>query len=190
MGDNPSYFDYDNERARIRFKLDIAGTIRFTPQHPVEHVSWYDAQEFLDSLNKITGKKFRLPTEAEWEYAAAGGKFQEKFRYSGSNRLDLVGQYCTPDRCAWTQEVGLLKPNILGIYDMSGNVAEWCSDWYDANYYEMAEVFHSPKGPATGTKKVIRGGGLKMPEIFARITTRSSLPAEYQSIEVGLRLVR
>ncbi|MBI5747219.1 MAG: formylglycine-generating enzyme family protein [Nitrospirae bacterium] len=138
MGDNPSFFkgcDYC----------------------PVEWVSWNDTQGFIERLNKKRGKNYRLPTEAEWEYAArSGGK---KERYSGTSSESELGNY------AWynnnsefkTHPVKQKRPNSLGLYDMSGNVWEWVSDWYDEGYYKNSPK-DNPKGPSTGKYRVLRGG--------------------------------
>lgn len=122
---------------------------------PVSNVSWTDCQKFINKLNNITGRNFRLPTEAEWEFAARGGNNSKKYRYSGSNVLSDV---------AWLGEinkdsphlVGSKKSNELGIFDMSGNVYEWCSDWYE-NLSEYSQT--DPIGAVVGTKRVIKGGG-------------------------------
>lgn len=189
MGSNPSYFDYKPERVKIKFNVSTGHALNFTPQHPVDNITWWDAQKFIDSLNKLTGEKFRLPTEAEWEYAARGGKYKENSIYSGSNKFNTVAWCCEND-CGSSSKVGLKIPNILGIYDMSGNIAEWCSDWYDENYYQSAKVFRSPKGAAKGTEKVIRGGNWGVTEAFTRVTTRKAHPPEYKNIGNGLRLAR
>lgn len=113
MGSNPSYFKGDNLS--------------------VDRVSWFDCQEFIKKLNALTGKIFRLPSEAEWEYAARGGNKSHGYKYSGSNDIDAVAWYNAYDEenpDYGTHVVKTKKPNELGIYDMSGNVREWCSDWY------------------------------------------------------------
>lgn len=123
---------------------------------PVNCVSWYDCQEFISKLNELTGRKFRLPTEAEWEYAARGGNKSRHYTYSGSNNLEKVtnpigtGEYKQDH-----YEVALKAPNELGIYDMTGNVYEWTADW-NGPYSARAQV--NPKGPKSGRYKVIRGG--------------------------------
>ena len=125
-------------------------------RRPVENVSWEDCQTFISKLNSITGKQYRLPTEAEWEYAARGGNRSQGYKYSGSN---------TPSNVAWyddnsgnkTHEVMTKSPNELGLYDMSGNVYEWCDDWYDIKYYANSPN-NNPKGPSSGFYRVIRGG--------------------------------
>ena len=110
IGDSPSEFKGDN--------------------HPVDSVSWDDTQEFLEKLNEITGETYRLPTEAEWEYAARGGNQSKGYKFAGGNALKEVAWYDENSNNS-TQPVGQLKPNELGIHDMSGNVWEWCEDWYD-----------------------------------------------------------
>ena len=141
---------------------------------PVEMVRWEDVTEqFLPALNvheKVQKKleeegiadwAFRLPTEAEWEYAARGGKYSQGYKYSGSDKLKQVGWY-NDNSGGETKEVGLLLPNELGLYDMSGNVWEWCADWYSGKYcqecYDKGTV-KNPKGPDTGGYRVMRGGG-------------------------------
>ncbi len=134
---------------------------------PVERVSWYQAQRFIIKLNLMTGKTFRLPTEAEWEYAARGGNRSKRYVYSGSNKLDEVGWYVdSPSQVKYgekgtTYPVGLKKGNELGLFDMSGNVWEWCEDAYTKDYVQNRKRVH--RGwPFPGTylhmRKVIRGG--------------------------------
>ena len=137
MGNNPSFFKGD--------KL------------PVEKVSWNDVQKFLKRLKEKTGLNFRLPTEAEWEYACKGGNLSKGFKYSGSNNADGVSWYWKNSEQK-THPVGLKNPNELGLYDMSGNVFEWCSDWYDGSYYSTS-TYKNPKGPSSGFNRVDRGGG-------------------------------
>lgn len=123
-------------------------------QHlPVENVSWDDCQTFINRLNAITGKNFRLPTEAEWEYAARGGIKDEDGRFAGGALDDVAWHAGNSDN--ETHPVGTKQPNELGLYDMSGNVDEWCADWYAA-YTAEAQV--NPKGKENGTLKVFRGG--------------------------------
>lgn len=123
---------------------------------PVESVSWNDAQQFISKLSKATGKRYRLPSEAEWEYAANGGIYSKHYVYSGSNDADEVGWHWRNSK-SMTHPVGQKKPNELGFYDMSGNVNEWCNDWWEYHYYSHSPT-KNPYGPATGTKKVVRGG--------------------------------
>jgi len=121
---------------------------------PVENVSWDDAQEFIRKLNSITGKKYRLPTEAEWEFAARGGNNSKGYKYSGSDDINQVAWY-DDNSGNRTYPVGQKAPNELGIYDMSGNVWEWCSDWY-GDYPSGAVT--NPTGPVNGSNRVFRGG--------------------------------
>ncbi|MDD4847638.1 MAG: formylglycine-generating enzyme family protein [Bacteroidales bacterium] len=121
---------------------------------PVENVSWNDIQVFLLKLNVKTGKRFRLPTEAEWEYAARGGNKSNGYKYSGSNTIGNVGWY-TDNSGSKTHPVGQKTPNELGIYDMSGNVWEWCQDWY-GDYSSNSQT--NPTGPSSGSYRVLRGG--------------------------------
>ena len=122
---------------------------------PVERVCWADVQEFITKLNAITGKKFRLLTEAEWEYAARGGNRSKNYKYSGSDHIDEVAWY-SENSDATTHAVGTKQPNELGIYDMTGNVWEWCNDWYGI-YTEEAQT--NPQGPTKGSYRIVRGGG-------------------------------
>jgi formylglycine-generating enzyme required for sulfatase activity len=123
---------------------------------PVENVSWYDCQEFIQKLNAKTGKTYRLPTEAEWEYAARGGKRSKGYKYAGSNEIEAVAWYYKNNENK-THPVGQKSPNELGIYDMSGNVWEWCNDWYGD--YRLNEAYaKNPQGPDSGTCRVLRGG--------------------------------
>lgn len=122
---------------------------------PVESVSWDDCQKFIEKLNNITGYRFRLPTEAEWEYAARGGKFSKGYPYSGSDRIDEVAWFEINSQ-SQLHPVGEKKPNELGLFDMSGNVWEWCQDWYVDSYNVNEQM--NPKGPSTGLYRVMRGG--------------------------------
>lgn len=151
---------------------------------PVEKVSWYDAQTFIDSLSKLTGKHFRLPTEAEWLYAAWGG--QPRLKYSGSDTLMVV---------AWdihqgfTHMVGSKRPNNYGLYDMSGNVSEWCSDWFSPDYYIPDSLYYRPDGPDSSEFKVLKGGSWGSSTIrFLELETRVGCRPEYISNGIGFRL--
>jgi formylglycine-generating enzyme required for sulfatase activity len=153
--------------------------------YPVEKISWNDAQEFIAKLNKLTGKTYRLPTEAEWEYAARGGKNSE-FKYSGSDTVNHVAwHFDNSDRT--THPVGEKAPNTLGIYDMSGNVVEWCSDWHKIKY-SLTEK-NNPAGPETGSHRVVRGGSYSDAYINCRVAARQFVHPNYRWVNVGLRLV-
>jgi len=153
---------------------------------PVENVSWNDIQEFIKKLNQLTGKKYRLPTEAEWEYAARGGAQSRGFKYAGSNTIDEVAWY-TSNSGSKTQAVGRKKPNELGIYDMSGNVWEWCNDWY-GNYGSSDQT--NPQGPSSGSDRVLRGGSWRGDSGFCRVTNRFINGPDYRFNFNGFRLVQ
>ena len=126
-------------------------------QNPVENVSWDDCKTFINKLNSLAGQRFRLPTEAEWEYAARGGNKSSNYTYPGSNNLKDVAWY-KDNSNSKTHSVKTKAPNELGIYDMSGNVWEWCEDWYDESYYKNSPTT-DPTGPASDSFRVYRGGG-------------------------------
>ena len=150
---------------------------------PVEKVSWNDCQKFIGKLNRITGKKFRLPTEAEWEYAARGGKKSRGFQYSGSSNLSDVAWY-KDNSNSKPHTVGSKQANELGIYDMSGNVWEWCQDW-KGSYSSSSQV--NPTGAASGSGRVIRGGGWRATGCHSSYRTYNE-PGN-RSGNLGLRLV-
>ena len=162
MGSNPSHFTSD----RLR---------------PVEQVTWDDCQTFINKLSALTGVKFRLPTEAEWEYAARGGTQSKGYMYAGSNNIDEVAWYWTDS----THPVKSKQPNELGLYDMSGNVVEWCNDWYGA-YSDEAQT--NPKGPDTGQYRIQRGGQYGVKANRCRVAYRSYGIPTGKSIDRGLRL--
>ena len=151
---------------------------------PVEQVSWEDCQNFIRELNRMTGKRFRLPTEAEWEYAARGGNKSQGCKYSGSNAIDKVAWY-TDNSGNKTHEVRTKSPNELSIYDMSGNVWEWCQDWYHSYY---ASYQTNPSGPSTGSNRVFRGGGWSIYARNCRVSFRNSYTPGNRSYYLGLRL--
>ena len=152
---------------------------------PVESVTWNAAQEYIAKLNAVTGKNYRLPTEAEWEYAARGGNKSKGYKYSGSDDVDAVAWYLTNSGNI-SHPVGLKMPNELGIYDMSGNVWEWCSDWYD-NYSSASQI--NPIGPSSGSKRVIRGGNYVLWKQAVRVSMRSGWEPNNQNPYLGFRLV-
>ena len=154
---------------------------------PVEQVSWDDVQEFIRKLNAKTGKTYRLPTEAEWEFAARGGNSSRGYKYSGSNDLNSVVWYYD-NSGSKTHPVGTKSPNELGIYDMTGNVWEWCSDWYDSSYYSSAAQTN-PKGPTSGSARVLRGGGWDNSARRCRVSGRGSSYPGIRIYYIGFRLV-
>ena len=165
MGSNPSYFK--------------------GAQNPVESVSWNDCQNFIKKLNSLTGRTFRLPTEAEWEYAARGGNKSLHYKYSGSGNIGDVAWYSSNSGDK-THAVGTKTANELGIYDMSGNVWEWCSDWY-GGYSAGAQT--NPQGPSSGSYRVLRGGSWYDYARNCRVSNRSSYDPSISGSIRGLRLV-
>lgn len=151
---------------------------------PVEKVSWNDIQNFLHKLNEKAGKNYRLPTEAEWEFAARGGLKSRKYKYAGADDIDSVGWHTgSANR---TQAVGQKKPNELGLYDMSGNVWEWCADYKGA--YNTASAT-DPKGPETGSYRILRGGGWYNEFEEARITYRDATLPDNRRYCSGFRVL-
>ena len=151
---------------------------------PVENVNWNDCQEFIQKLNSLTGRNFRLPTEAEWEFACRGGNNSRGYKYSGSNDIDNVAWYRDNSGRDTLYSVATKAPNELGIYDMSGNVSEWCSDWY-ADYTSYSQT--NPKGPQSGRTRVFRGGSVNARD--CRSSERDGgHPADCDYFGFGLRL--
>lgn len=165
MGSNPSCFKGNNL--------------------PVEQVSWNDCQEFIKRLNSLTGLIFRLPTEAEWEYAARGGAKSSGYKYSGSNDIAAVAWYTNTTNDAGTKPVATKAPNELGLYDMTGNVWEWCSDWY-GDYCSSHQT--NPTGSSKGSYRVFRGGGWGSDARLCRVSNRSNFNPSNSSNILGLRL--
>ena len=165
MGSNPSNFKGDNL--------------------PVECVSWNDCQTFINRLNSYTGRNFRLPTEAEWEFAARGGNYSRHYKYSGSNYIGDVAWY-TDNSGSRTHPVGTKQANELGLYDMSGNVWEWCSDWC-GSYSSYSQT--DPTGPNSGSYRVMRGGSWYGSARFCRSSNRSYIEPGNGYYGLGLRLV-
>lgn len=165
MGSNPSYFKGDNL--------------------PVEQVSYEDVKTFITKLNRKTGKTFRLPTEAEWEYAARGGKKSKGYKYSGSNNINDVAWYKDNSNNK-THPVKTKIPNELGLYDITGNVLEWCSDRY-GDYSSNAQT--NPQEPSSGNERVIRGGSWLNTAWLCRTSYRSYEFLSYSNLYLGFRLV-
>jgi formylglycine-generating enzyme required for sulfatase activity len=165
MGNNPAYFKICGDDC------------------PIENVNWDDVQEFISRLNKASGKEYRLPTEAEWEYACRSGGKSEKF-CGGNDVMEVAWYFSTAgDR---THPGGMKRANGLGIFDMSGNVWELVNDWYDDKYPGIKD---NPQGPATGTSHVIRGGGWYVLPRNVRGATRSFVTPTFRGSDVGFRLV-
>ena len=165
MGTNPSHFQGE--------------------KHPVEQVSWLDCQDFVKKLSEMTGMSFRLPTEAEWEYAARGGKRSKGYKYSGGDLLMQIAWY-NANSDGTSHEVGKKSPNELGLYDMSGNIWEWVSDW-KADYREEKQT--NPTGPETGDERVCRGGGWNREHDRCRVSYRGDDLPDLRYCSLGLRVV-
>lgn len=165
MGSNPSYFKGDSL--------------------PVESVSWNDCQQFIRKLNYLTGQNYRLPTEAEWEFAARGGNSSCGYKYSGSDYIYNVAW--NSDSGDKTHVVGTKSPNELGLYDMSGNVYEWCSDWY-GSYSSSSQP--NPTGALSGSSRVVRGGSWRYVDTFCRVSYRNNFAPSISFNNLGLRLAR
>jgi formylglycine-generating enzyme required for sulfatase activity len=154
--------------------------------HAVIYVSWYGARAYCTWLSSKIGKEVRLPTEAEWEYAARGGKKSMDYTYSGSNTIEEVAWYDV-NLSSKVHKVGGKSPNKLGLYDMSGNVNEWCSDWYDEDYYSSSPT-SNPKGPSSGKYRVLRGGSWRHFASFCRVAYRSASDPAYRYDFSGFRV--
>lgn len=165
MGNNPSYFTGDC-------------------QCPVESIYWNDCQEFVKKLNELTGEKFSLPTEAQWEYAAKGGNKSKGYIYSGSDDIDDVAWH-DGNSGNRTHPVKTKTPNELGIYDMTGNVEEWCYDWY-VDYENLEQT--DPIGPSSSSCRVRRGGGWWFRPKGNCVSTRSRCEAGIGKKVYGFRL--
>lgn len=168
MGNNPSNFNGNHE-------------------YPVDSVSWDDCQDFVKKLNQLTGKSFSLPTEAQWEYAARGGQKSHGYKYAGGDSLDAVAWYdCNSN---WrTHPVGRKQANELGLYDMTGNVLEWCQDWYDDEYYSNSPQ-QNPMGPVSGQNRVLRGGSWFNDSRYCRVSFRCGDNPFFRYYGYGLRLL-
>lgn len=167
MGSNPAHFKGDAQR-------------------PVESISWADAKLFCDRLSAQTGRRYALPTEAQWEYAARGGVKAAGCIYSGSNVAEDVAWYDENSDAA-THAVAQRRPNELGLYDMCGNVMEWCADWYDC-YDAAAQT--SPAGPSEGATRVVRGGCSGHFYRNCRVSSRDDFEPSYRNLYIGFRVVR
>jgi|CXWL01.1.fsa_nt_gi formylglycine-generating enzyme required for sulfatase activity len=208
MGDDQSQFDEEKPAHRVKlstFYISKYPVIQSQWQavagenpaffkglnRPVENVSWHEVQDYIEKLSKQTGKQFYLPTEAQWEYTARGGKYSQSYNYSGSDKLKQVAWYT--ENSNETHEVGLLLANELGICDMSGNVWEWCADALSEGYYQVCQqqgVIENPPGPVADSDayRVLRGGSSFDSSLNCRVARRGAAPPSYRSDNFGFRL--
>lgn len=155
------------------------------PEQPVTAVSWFEANQYCEWLARQTGRKYRLPTEAEWERAARGNLEQAEFPW-GNEAPQTLPDYAV----RWLtgpEAVARYAPNDFGLYNMCDNVHEWCSDWYDPGYYAISPD-HNPRGPGEGKRKASRGGSWRHHVKVARCSARSSIPPEFQYADYGFRV--
>ena len=155
--------------------------------YPIVNISYYDAKAYCKWLSELTGDKYDLPTEAQWEYAARGGQLSKSYTYAGSNDIDEVAWYDETTNEKGVKQVGRLKPNELGIYDMSGNVWEWCLDFY-GKYTASSQ--RDPQGPSRGDFRVVRGGSWYYVDDMARITGRDGPKPTFADFNYGFRVVK
>jgi formylglycine-generating enzyme required for sulfatase activity len=154
-------------------------------EQPVVAVSWFDAVAYCEWLSGATGRRFRLPTEAEWERAARGGTEQNEYPW-GNSAPESLPNYSARWRTG-PEPVGTAERNAYGLFDMGANVHEWCSDWFSVDYYG-ASLDRNPKGPATGTRRASRGGSWRHYTKVSRCAARSSIPPEFQYADYGFRV--
>jgi formylglycine-generating enzyme required for sulfatase activity len=155
------------------------------PQQPVTGVSWFDAARYCQWLAAQTGRRFRLPTEAEWERAARGDFEQQDFPW-GNEPPQSLPEYATRWQTG-PEPVARYAPNTVGLYNICDNVHEWCSDWYDPNYYAVSPE-RNPHGPEQGQRKSSRGGSWRHHVKVARCSARSSIPPEFHYADYGFRV--
>lgn len=187
-----SYFYQANTwvmRPGINWRHDVAGNLHSSGStHPVVHISWNDAVAYCTWLSKETGRRYRLPTEAEWEFAAGEGA--RHMRYPGTEveeGLPAFGWF-SENSNGITHPAGQRQSNAFGLYDMGGNAAEWCADWYHDSYSPFLQK--NPAGPVHGHKKVMRGGSWNSSYALCATTDRTSFVPEFRSYETGFRVVR
>ena len=197
---------YEITQEDWRVVMGNSPSLRKGGKSPVHMVDWYDAVEYCNKRSQIEGlvpcysgkgdqvvcdfqvNGYRLPTEAEWDYACRGGQESRHYRFSGSNQADQVAWY-KENLTIYFQPVGLKSPNELGIYDMSGNMWEWCWDWFDADYYKVSPS-QNPKGPSTGIRRVVHGGSWSEPEENLWCSARARLEPYQKSAFITFRVVK
>ena len=170
----------------VNWKCGVSGSPRPLSEynHPVIHVSWNDAVAYAEWLSRKTGMKWRLPSEAEWEYAARAG---QNYKYAGSDNIGNVGWY-NDNSGQNTHAVGQKSPNNFGLYDMTGNVWEWCSDWFGSDYYKSSPP-NNPQGPSSGSGRVLRGGSWGHFAQYCRTTHRHNRRPDARNYYNSFRLV-
>jgi formylglycine-generating enzyme len=168
----PPFWDHPNFQERLQ---------------PVVGPSWFDAVAFCEWLSQITGRNYRLPTEAEWERAACGGIEGQLYSWGNAAPEELPG-YSSRWRNG-PERVGLGAPNPYGLFNMGDNVHEWCADWYDAHYYERSPQ-RNPQGPEQGSRRASRGGAWRHHIKVSRCAARSSIPPEFKYADYGFRIAR
>jgi formylglycine-generating enzyme len=178
------YRQFCHETGRSMPEVPVWGWL---DNHPMVNVSWHDCVAYCEWLAEKLHTPYRLPTEAEWEYAARGGMHSKGTKYSGGQSIDLVGWY-EDNAHNQTQPVATKMPNELGLFDMSGNVWEWCSDWYDSDYYRDSPTTN-PLGPSTGSRRVTRGGGWTREAGLCRVADRSFSSPHFRFTRDGFRVV-
>jgi len=183
---DPEWWEYKDS---VNWRHDSRGIARKKEdysRYPVTHINWYDAIAYCEWLSEKEGATYRLPTEAEWEYAARGGNKHTGHKYAGSNTIDEVAWY-SGNAETRIQPIGTKLPNELGLYDMSGNISEWCSDGYN-KYTEEAKV--NPEGDTSGKLRIIRGGTCFTYAKLARVTYRTNTVLSFSLASNGFRLVK
>lgn len=183
-----SFYIGETEMTKALWQAVMGSEFTGDLQCPVDGLSWDECQTFLVNLNQLTGKTFRLPSEAEWEYAARGGKLSRGYKYAGSNTIDDVAWYHGNN--TGTRPVATKAPNELGLYDMSGNVDEWCQDWYSSSYYSISPTVNpiGPTGPTPFEARVCRGGTRVTYASGCRVSHRSYGSQNSGYASRGLRL--
>ena len=171
------------QRNKANSSLSLCGV---GSDYPMYYVSWEEATEFCRLLSNKTGRTYTLPTEAQWEYAARGGKKNEETKYAGSNMIDAVAWY-KDNSDSSTHPCGTKRANTLGIYDMSGNVYEWCKDWYSGSY--ASDNTNNPTGPSSGFSRVNRGGSWSVSAGKCRVANRYNNSPDYRDSNLGFRVV-
>ena len=157
------------------------------PDQPVVSVSWFDALAYCEWLSKVSGRRYRLPTEAEWERAARGGREGGRYPW-GEDAPESLPDYASRWKTG-PEPVGLYSPNPLGVYNLGENVHEWCSDWFDPDYYAVSP-YRNPQGPVRGGRRASRGGAWRHHIKVSRCAARSSIPPDFQYADYGFRVVR